>query len=671
MKLKRFLLAVCAAAVLLAAFPLFASAAPADTWDGTADTSWYTGGSSSYSLTTAEQLAGLASLVNAGNEFSSVTIALGANLALSSRSWTPIGDRSTDTSVFSGTFSGGGYSITGLSIAGSGSNQGLFGYVSTSGSIHDLSVHGSVSGGNYIGGIAGYCNGDISNCVFSGNVSGTNCVGAIAGFCAGDVSGCIASGGVSGRSYCGGISGHQYGGNISGSNSSCTITCTGNYAGGITGNAERCTVSGCANSGSVNGSGSSSGGIAGYGQSASIKNCTNSGAVSGAQYTGGIIGRSSSGSAINCVVTGTVSGLEDCGGIAGLLENGSVSNSVCHSGVSGTRSGGIAGRLSSGGRLRNCFSTGSVSGTGSGGVAGSASGGNVSGCYWRSGTASSAAGEGNVSGCSAFSAEEFYWPLDTQVQGCSDLLDALNADLGDGMNHWYASSSYPDFNEIYRLTVICTDREGNELQAQRQLFSSGEHYEITLPELEGMMTEEKILSGTMSAEDTVISVTYVGEKHKLTIEYYYEDGVRALDPYEQDTDTGSKYSIDSPAIEGYKPDQATVTGTMPAEDTVIRVVYKPAIFTGNDDTDTDSSLSGDEPQAPAADTDGSQPEKTDSGVRLNFFFWFLIAMILIGLILLVLLLCMLFNENGRVSRWVNSLLYPEFREKPAHRPDSR
>ena len=46
-------------------------------------------------------------------------------------------------------------------------------------------------------------------------------------------------------------------------------------------------------------------------------------------------------------------------------------------------------------------------------------------------------------------------------------------------------------------------------------------------------------------------------------------------------------------------------------------------------------------------------------------------MILIGLILLVLLLCMLFNENGRVSRWVNSLLYPEFREKPAHRPDSR
>ena len=57
-------LAVCFAMLPTAAF---AAEDSADKWDGTADTSWYVGHETEneYHITTAEQLAGLAQLVNA------------------------------------------------------------------------------------------------------------------------------------------------------------------------------------------------------------------------------------------------------------------------------------------------------------------------------------------------------------------------------------------------------------------------------------------------------------------------------------------------------------------------------------------------------------------------------------------------------------------------------
>lgn len=67
------------------------TATPVLVWDGTADTSWYTGDAQSYVLQSAEQLAGLADLVNGGNDFAGVTVTLGVSLNLDGREWTPIG----------------------------------------------------------------------------------------------------------------------------------------------------------------------------------------------------------------------------------------------------------------------------------------------------------------------------------------------------------------------------------------------------------------------------------------------------------------------------------------------------------------------------------------------------------------------------------------------------
>ena len=69
-------------------------------WDGTADVSWYDSSAQTFSLTTAEQLAGLAKLVNEGiSDFTGKTINLEADIFLNDttkgnsflREWTPIG----------------------------------------------------------------------------------------------------------------------------------------------------------------------------------------------------------------------------------------------------------------------------------------------------------------------------------------------------------------------------------------------------------------------------------------------------------------------------------------------------------------------------------------------------------------------------------------------------
>lgn len=59
------------------------AAAVEDIWDGTSDTNWYNDNETEFTLTTAEELAGLAALVNKGNTFENKTVKLGGNINLS------------------------------------------------------------------------------------------------------------------------------------------------------------------------------------------------------------------------------------------------------------------------------------------------------------------------------------------------------------------------------------------------------------------------------------------------------------------------------------------------------------------------------------------------------------------------------------------------------------
>jgi hypothetical protein len=138
---------------------------------------------------------------------------------------------------------------------------GLFGYI-FGGSVSNLGVHGSVSGGDNVGGVAGWSSGTISNCEVYVQVSGNNDVGGVAGYSGGSISNCYSTGAVNGNNSVGGVAGQDNIGNISN----------------------------CYSTGAVNGN-DLVGGVAGELSSSKISNCYATGAVSGNNRVGGLAGR--------------------------------------------------------------------------------------------------------------------------------------------------------------------------------------------------------------------------------------------------------------------------------------------------------------------------------------------------------------------------------------------
>jgi hypothetical protein len=208
-KTKRVLSIIISAMMLITMSVPVAFATDADTdassgtrdasgyWSSYIDTEWYNDTSTTFTITTAEQLAGLAKLVSDGNSFAGKTVKLGADIDLSTHYWLPIGGNrsiagNTPTGTrFEGTFDGGAvdssgkisnYNVTGLTISWntndlmpdgmsvSDSNYsgfGLFGVVGADGLVENLNVSGSITSNARmyaVGGVVGYCAGDILNC---------------------------------------------------------------------------------------------------------------------------------------------------------------------------------------------------------------------------------------------------------------------------------------------------------------------------------------------------------------------------------------------------------------------------------------------------------------------------------------------------------------------------
>lgn len=129
-------------------------------WDGSIDTSWYNDTDTSFIIYDAADLAGLAQLVNEGNDFANKTIILDNNIDLGGRNWTPIGN--FDAS-FQGTFDGQDHTITNF-VVNNTEGSGLFGVVFR-GTINNLKVtNATIFSNNYAGGIVGHGYVTMENC---------------------------------------------------------------------------------------------------------------------------------------------------------------------------------------------------------------------------------------------------------------------------------------------------------------------------------------------------------------------------------------------------------------------------------------------------------------------------------------------------------------------------
>ena len=175
----------------------------------------------SYTVYNADGLLNVAELVNGGK--TDINITLDKNIDLTGKDWTPIGT-SFDNS-YTGTFDGGGHTITGLTVTTNDEYAGLFGYLSNfgnaAGTVKNVVMEGIQITCNhrsgYAGGVVGYSWGTIENCSVSGSVSGTVYVGGVVGVqIGGSITGCSSSATVKGTVDVGGVAGQT--------NSSATLT---------------------------------------------------------------------------------------------------------------------------------------------------------------------------------------------------------------------------------------------------------------------------------------------------------------------------------------------------------------------------------------------------------------------------------------------------------------
>ena len=269
---------------------------PTESWTDHADSTWYNDTDTEFTLTTAEQLAGLASLVNNGNDFKGKTVKLGADIDLSEYLWVPIGYGTYPKEItfigipivtnapayFSGVLDGQNHKITGLINNGVSSCIGLLGRVSgKETNVSNILVDDSyLSGKQNVGAIVGSLgdNAVVDNCVSYAVVEGIGIdteshtrvsYGGIVGENGTDcwVQNCFFYGRVKGYDWVGGIVGEN------------------NYA----------TTRNCANYGVVVGGDSrAAGGIVGAVRDRDwVYNCYNVGkvvSVGGNRATGAIVG---------------------------------------------------------------------------------------------------------------------------------------------------------------------------------------------------------------------------------------------------------------------------------------------------------------------------------------------------------------------------------------------
>ena len=166
----------------------------------------------SYTVYNADGLLNVAELVNGGK--TDINITLDKNIDLTGKVWTPIG---TDyDNAYTGTFDGGGHTITGLTITTNDQYAGLFGYLGNfnngAATVKNVVMDGIQITCNhrlgYAGGVAGYSRGTIENCSVSGSISGTVSVGGVVGVQRDrPITGCSSSATVKGMVQVGGVAG--------------------------------------------------------------------------------------------------------------------------------------------------------------------------------------------------------------------------------------------------------------------------------------------------------------------------------------------------------------------------------------------------------------------------------------------------------------------------------
>ena len=298
-----------------------------------------------YQISTAAELAWFRDQVNSGNNSISATLTEDIDLAefchakdgtkyTDELSWAPIGN---STYQYLGTFDGKGKTISNLYINATSDKTGFFGYADR-GSIKNITfnkakVKNDKADTGILAGNAGSCIIENIKTLANCSVEGENYVGGIAGVANGNISNCENRATVKGIRSLGGIVA-AYSGN---------------------------SITSCANYGTVTCANGIVGGMIGTFASGTIQNSVNYGDVTGASYAGNLIGLAQECNLSNVLGTGNVTATSDterAGLLVGHINNSSSTasgilayNSSAKLTINGTEQTGDAVKAIGGGSL--------------------------------------------------------------------------------------------------------------------------------------------------------------------------------------------------------------------------------------------------------------------------------------------------------------------------------
>ncbi len=135
-------------------------------------------------------------------------------------------------------------------------------------------------------------------------------------------------------------------------------------------------------------------------------------------------------------------------------------------------------------------------------------------------------------------------------------------------------------NPDFTLTVVYKFTDGSQAApTHTEKHKVGDSYSVSSPSVKDATPDRSVVSGKMPNYDLTEVVTYTkkGEDPKvwkLTVNYVIADGqVAAPASKIEDHQAGDNYNVPSPAVAGYTPDIAVVTGKMPNHDLTVTVTY--------------------------------------------------------------------------------------------------
>ena len=301
-----------------------------------------------YKISTAAELAWFRDQVNSGNNRISAELTENIDLVefchakdgtkyTEELSWTPIGN---SENRYQGTFDGKGKTISNLYINATSNYTGFFGYADA-GSIKNITFYNARvknTGGYNFGILAGNAGSSIieniktlANC----SVEGKNYVGGIAGVANGNISNCENRATVKGIRSLGGIVAAYSGNSITSCANYGTVTCANGVVGGMVGTFSSGTIQNSANYGDVTGT-SYVGNLIGNAQSCNLNNVLGTGnvtATSDTERAGLLVGHINNSSstasgilAYNSSAKLTINGTEQTGDAVKAIGYGSLTS---------------------------------------------------------------------------------------------------------------------------------------------------------------------------------------------------------------------------------------------------------------------------------------------------------------------------------------------------------